>query len=251
MTEKSYEIMKNVGECSTACGYGNKTTETTTCTINLSDTKGLDELDCSKKTYETEPCKLKDCPEKYKFGNWSKWGHCDKTCRKGLQDRSYQIRTRTCTPSNCPHEQTIEKRECRNIDICLQDCPDIERLDIRPQSNQSIEFVAIFRMARVEFMPYGQLDRQELHLEIIKNNDLVLPSTPNTITITNDDFEIEGNTVQRVINNLHPGVGRQVVSYKPIIKVFATVNFSDNENSHSKISSIMHTCKGEVCYIFN
>ena len=237
VTHKSYELMKIVGDCSTKCGNGIQINKTTTCTISLSDP-----LDCTTKS-ENGTCKLEECPQEYTFGTWSGWGPCDKTCQKGLQDRSYKIRTRTCTPSNCSNSLTTEKRECRDIDICPQDCPDIKRTQIRPQSNQSIEFEAVFSMAKVEFIPYGQLDRQELHLEITKSTAHVLPSTPNVIIITNDDFDTQEGIVEKVIHNLH-----QVVAYKPIIKVFVTVNFGHNENSNSKISSVVHICEEEVSY---
>ena len=57
----------------------------------------IEESQCTN-SVEVIPCDMDPCPTTFTYETWSKWNECSKTCKKGIDDKGFQIRTRTCEP---------------------------------------------------------------------------------------------------------------------------------------------------------
>jgi len=102
------------GSCSTTCGEGIKT-RSRTCTNPKPKNGGKD---CEGPREESSVCQIKPCPVDGKWGPWSEFGDCSKSCGGGIQQR-----TRECTPplhggKPCEGEAS-ESRACNT-----KRCPD-------------------------------------------------------------------------------------------------------------------------------
>ena len=118
------EFLKEVfGNCSVECGTGTRIVTKIVCKFNPEKPESIEKPQCTN-SKEEKPCQLEPCPVIYKYGFWSEWNECSKTCKKGLDDKAYQIRTRTCTPANCNFgnigkliKKIIQDQRCNEVKI--------------------------------------------------------------------------------------------------------------------------------------
>ncbi|CAH3124523.1 unnamed protein product [Pocillopora meandrina] len=72
------------GSCSLTCGDGGIKKRIRTCTNPPPANGGLE---CEGAGEETEACKAGECPVDGKWGEWSDWGVCSRSCGTGIQSR--------------------------------------------------------------------------------------------------------------------------------------------------------------------
>jgi hypothetical protein len=96
--------------CSTECGTG---TQTRTREI-LNNVKAADCPDI----HQSRDCKIRDCPEECKVGEWSQWSECDRPCGGGSQRRTRDV-VAPHVGSGCPANEDV--KAC-NTQQCPVDC---------------------------------------------------------------------------------------------------------------------------------
>ena len=136
---------------------------------------------------------------------------------------------------------TFEERPCVNAKICDPVCPKYNRVDLRNQPNlTTVRLEAVFNIQRVDFLPYGKLDFQELYLEVLDDKTKI-QSKLNPIKITDEEFN--NNVSTKSISNLI--MDR---TYRPILKVYVSMdrNGSTSSDNHSHIEAFIIKCKGKV-----
>ena len=95
-------------------------------------------------------------------------------------------------------------------------------------------------MERVEFLPYGKLDFQELYLEV-EDDKTKIQSSLKSIKITKEEFDM--NISRKTISNLI--LDR---TYKPFLKVYVSMdeNASSSSENNSQIEAFILKCKEKV-----
>ena len=135
---------------------------------------------------------------------------------------------------------TFEKRFCENVTICDPECPNYNLAYLRRQSNlTTARLEAAFNIERMDFLPYGKLDFQELYLEEVLDDKTKIQSTLNPINITDEEFD--NNVSRKSISNLI--LDR---TYKPILKVYVSIDQSTSSDKNSQIEAFIIKCKGKV-----
>ena len=121
--------------------------------------------------------------------------------------------------------------------MCTHECPDFN-IEIESEANDSIEFKAIFNLAKVSYLPFGKLNYEEIHLKNIKDGSFV----SDVITATNEEFNNSSNKpIKKSIGHLRKGM-----TYKPIVKVFAKVNLINTQDRGTeKVSTLIHECEDD------
>ena len=50
----------------------------------------------------SENCTVaKSCPDDFEYTKWSQWSDCKSSCRRGIEDKRNQNRTRKCPEKGC------------------------------------------------------------------------------------------------------------------------------------------------------
>ena len=89
----------STSDCHAKCGTGYRTVTTTNCEFDKS--KGM----LCNIVQKTENCTVeKSCPADYEYGEWSQWSDCETICRRGIEDKRYQNRTRKCMERSCNND---------------------------------------------------------------------------------------------------------------------------------------------------
>ena len=87
-----------IGNCSVKCGSGTRIVTKIVCKFSSQMMDSIEESQCTNSKEEI-PCELDPCPIIFKYQTWSEWNECSKTCKKGIDDKGLQFRTRTCEPA--------------------------------------------------------------------------------------------------------------------------------------------------------
>ena len=135
----------------------------------------------------------------------------------------------------------FEERPCVNAKICDPVCPNYNHVDLRNQPNlTTVRLEAVFNIQRVDFLPYGKLDFQELYLEVLDDKTKI-QSKLNPIKITDEEFN--NNVSTKSISNLI--MDR---TYRPILKVYVSMDRkgSTSSNNNSQIEAFIIKCNGTV-----
>ena len=120
-------------------------------------------------------------------------------------------------------------------------CPNYNLVDLRSQPNLTmVRFQVDFNIEKVDFLPYGKLDFEELYLEVL-DDKTEIESTLNSIIITDEEFD--KNVSKKTISNLI--LDR---TYRPILKVYVSIdkNGSTSSDNNNQIEAFIIECKGKV-----
>ena len=120
-------------------------------------------------------------------------------------------------------------------------CPTYNLVDLRSQPNLTmVRFQVDFNIEKVDFLPYGKLDFEELYLEVL-DDKTEIESTLNSIIITDEEFD--KNVSKKTISNLI--LDR---TYRPILKVYVSIdkNGSTSSDNNNQIEAFIIKCKGKV-----
>lgn len=98
-------------QCSLDCGNPGEGFVTITKMICEENNNGTEYICDPKVITETQPCEnLTPCPSEYKYGQWSCWSDCSKSCINSLSDTSYRTRIRTCN-QDCTEVSIVIKQD--------------------------------------------------------------------------------------------------------------------------------------------
>ena len=132
-----------------------------------------------------------------------------------------------------------ETRQCFDVPMCPPKCPDIYVVEMRTQSNNPLSLEVVYNMDKVEFIPFGELEYQEIKLELLDQN--MENDMPNKITWKKNEFNKDGLSTNNTVHNL-----LKEATYKTTVKVYMTLKMENEYGDNSKISKLVHECSRKV-----
>ena len=132
-----------------------------------------------------------------------------------------------------------ETRSCFDAPMCPPKCPDIYVVEMRTQSNNPLSLEVVYNMDKVEFIPFGELEYQEIKLEL--PNQHIENDIPNKITWKKNEFKKDGLSTNNTVHNL-----LKEATYKTTVKVYMTLKMENEYGDNSKISKLVHECSRKV-----